>query len=89
MFLRATGIQTAVLLRTSEINSSAGDGHTICNNFGDVSMNKVDVHSHFLPDIYQAALEKLGKTRPDGIASLPKWNQSIGGCYDRNIPWFC
>jgi predicted TIM-barrel fold metal-dependent hydrolase len=37
-------------------------------------MKKIDVHSHFLPDIYQAALEKLGKTRPDGIASLPKWS---------------
>jgi hypothetical protein len=37
-------------------------------------MKKIDAHSHFLPDIYQAALEKLGKTRPDGIASLPKWS---------------
>jgi hypothetical protein len=74
MFLRNTGIQTAVLLRTSEINSSSDDGHTSCNNVGDVSMKKVDVHSHFLPGIYQAALEKLDKTRPDGIASLPKWS---------------
>jgi hypothetical protein len=47
----------------------------ICNNFGDVSVKKVvDVHSHFLPDIYQPALEKLVKTWPDGIASLPKWS---------------
>jgi hypothetical protein len=34
-------------------------------------MGKV-VHSHFLPDIYQATLEKLGKTRPNGIASFPQ-----------------
>jgi hypothetical protein len=37
-------------------------------------MKKVDVHSHFLPEIYQAVLEQLGKTRPDGIASLPNWS---------------
>lgn len=37
-------------------------------------MKKVAVHSHFLPGIYQAALEKLGTKRPDGIASLTKWS---------------
>jgi hypothetical protein len=30
-------------------------------------MKKVDVYSHFLPNIYQAALEEPDKTWPDGV----------------------
>jgi hypothetical protein len=48
---QATGIQTGILLRTSEIKSGVAHGHTSCNTFGDVSM-KVAVHSHFLQDGY-------------------------------------
>jgi hypothetical protein len=45
------GIQTGILLRTSEIKSAEAHGHTICNTFRDVSM-KVAIHSHFLPEGY-------------------------------------
>jgi predicted TIM-barrel fold metal-dependent hydrolase len=37
-------------------------------------MKRVDVHSHFIPEAYRAALERNGQSQPDGIASLPAWD---------------
>lgn len=38
-------------------------------------MNRVDVHSHFLPDFYRDALEAAGLGQADGIAALPQWSE--------------
>jgi predicted TIM-barrel fold metal-dependent hydrolase len=34
---------------------------------------RIDVHSHFLPGCYTAALSAAGHAPPDGIAELPAW----------------
>src|ERR1700677_732197 len=35
---------------------------------------KIDVHAHFLPDIYRTALLHAGHQQPDGIPWLPEWS---------------
>jgi hypothetical protein len=37
-------------------------------------MTRIDVHSHFIPPVYRAALEAHGRAQPDGIAKLPEWS---------------
>jgi predicted TIM-barrel fold metal-dependent hydrolase len=37
-------------------------------------MQRIDVHSHFIPEIYRAALEMNDLMRPDGIAVMPAWS---------------
>lgn len=36
---------------------------------------RIDVHAHFLPDFYSAALHEAGLSAPDGIRALPEWNE--------------
>jgi predicted TIM-barrel fold metal-dependent hydrolase len=36
--------------------------------------DRIDVHTHFLPDFYMEALNSAGLSRLDGIAGLPKWS---------------
>ena len=36
---------------------------------------RIDMHCHFLPDFYMSALMEAGESKPDGIASLPHWDE--------------
>lgn len=36
--------------------------------------NKIDVHAHYLPDSYRAALLTAGHDRPDGFPQVPAWS---------------
>lgn len=36
--------------------------------------NKIDVHAHYLPDSYRAALIAAGLDRPDGFPHVPTWS---------------
>jgi predicted TIM-barrel fold metal-dependent hydrolase len=36
--------------------------------------NKIDVHAHYLPDSYRAALLAAGHDRPDGFPHVPAWS---------------
>ena len=36
--------------------------------------NKIDVHAHYLPDSYRAALLAAGHDRPDGFPQVPTWS---------------
>ena len=38
------------------------------------STDRIDVHTHFLPDFYVEALNSAGLSRLDGIVGLPKWS---------------
>jgi 6-methylsalicylate decarboxylase len=35
---------------------------------------KIDVHAHYLPDGYRAALQRAGHDQPDGMPWLPEWS---------------
>lgn len=35
---------------------------------------RIDVHSHFLPPFYTAALQETGHSRPDGMPGIPPWS---------------
>lgn len=37
---------------------------------------RIDVHHHFVPDYYRAALLAAGVTRPDGMAAIPDWDEA-------------
>ncbi|HEY1740741.1 MAG TPA: amidohydrolase family protein [Acidimicrobiia bacterium] len=34
----------------------------------------IDVHAHFVPDGYRAALERAGHAQPDGMPAIPAWS---------------
>jgi len=36
--------------------------------------DRIDVHVHFIPDFYRAALVAAGYSRLDGIQALPGWD---------------
>jgi predicted TIM-barrel fold metal-dependent hydrolase len=35
---------------------------------------KIDVHAHFVPDGYRAALSRAGHDHPDGMPAIPHWS---------------
>jgi predicted TIM-barrel fold metal-dependent hydrolase len=35
---------------------------------------KIDVHAHFVPDGYRAALSRAGHDQPDGMPAVPQWS---------------
>lgn len=37
---------------------------------------RIDVHVHFVPDFYRAALVAAGHAKPDGMAAIPDWDAS-------------
>ena len=37
--------------------------------------DKIDVHAHYIPEVYREALVAAGQDRPDGIPGLPEWNE--------------
>lgn len=36
--------------------------------------NKIDLHAHYLPDLYRTALIDAGHEQPDGFPQLPAWS---------------
>lgn len=40
-----------------------------------MSRRRIDVHAHFVPEVYRAALESAGIDRPDGIKAVPQWTE--------------
>lgn len=40
-----------------------------------MSRRRIDVHAHFLPDVYQSALAEAGISQPDGIMAVPSWDE--------------
>jgi predicted TIM-barrel fold metal-dependent hydrolase len=39
-----------------------------------MSVRRIDVHAHFLPDEYRRAAEGAGHAQPDGFPELPTWS---------------
>ncbi len=39
-----------------------------------VEQGRVDVHAHFIPDLYRDALLEAGHGRPDGMPAIPPWS---------------
>jgi predicted TIM-barrel fold metal-dependent hydrolase len=39
--------------------------------------DKIDVHAHYIPDMYRDALVAAGQAQPDGIPGLPDWNEEM------------
>jgi 6-methylsalicylate decarboxylase len=35
---------------------------------------KIDVHAHYIPDGYRAALQRAGQGQPDGMPWIPEWS---------------
>jgi len=42
-----------------------------------MSRRRVDVHAHFLPEVYRRALAEAGIDRPDGIKAVPTWSEQL------------
>jgi predicted TIM-barrel fold metal-dependent hydrolase len=42
-----------------------------------MSAGKIDVHAHYLPQVYRDALVAAGQAQPDGIPGLPEWNETM------------
>jgi 6-methylsalicylate decarboxylase len=38
---------------------------------------RIDVHAHYIPDVYWAALVAAGQARPDGIPAVPDWSEGV------------
>ena len=38
-------------------------------------LQKIDLHSHFVPDFYRDALLKAGHKNPDGMPAIPQWSE--------------
>ncbi|MGA2952975.1 MAG: amidohydrolase family protein [Caulobacteraceae bacterium] len=38
------------------------------------TVERVDVHAHFLPEFYRAALIEAGHDKPDGMPAIPQWD---------------
>ncbi|KAK5945400.1 hypothetical protein PMZ80_002605 [Knufia obscura] len=38
-------------------------------------LQKLDLHSHFVPDFYRDALLKAGYQHPDGMPAIPQWSE--------------
>jgi predicted TIM-barrel fold metal-dependent hydrolase len=41
------------------------------------SNGKIDLHAHYIPDVYRDALVAAGQAKPDGIPGLPEWNETL------------
>jgi 6-methylsalicylate decarboxylase len=41
---------------------------------GDIDQVKIDVHAHYIPDGYRAALQRAGHDNPDGMPWVPEWS---------------
>jgi predicted TIM-barrel fold metal-dependent hydrolase len=39
--------------------------------------DKIDVHAHYVPEVYREALVSAGQDRPDGIPALPEWSEAL------------
>ncbi|MGB7802821.1 hypothetical protein [Buttiauxella sp.] len=37
-------------------------------------VQRIDVHSRFLPECYRAALAAAGHSKPSGMPAIPEWN---------------
>ena len=42
-----------------------------------MSRRRVDVHVHFVPEVYRAALQRAGVDHPDGIKAVPEWSEDL------------
>lgn len=42
-----------------------------------MSRRRIDVHAHFLPEVYRRALADAGIDRPDGIKAVPAWSEQL------------
>jgi hypothetical protein len=41
-----------------------------------MATERIDVHAHYLPEVYRDALVTAGQTQPDGIPALPDWSEA-------------
>ena len=41
-----------------------------------MSISRIDVHFHYLPDFYRQALADSGHSRPDGMPAIPAWSEA-------------
>lgn len=41
-----------------------------------MSRRRIDVHTHFVPEVYAQALAAAGITQPDGIKATPSWSEA-------------
>lgn len=40
-----------------------------------MTRRRIDVHTHFVPEVYRQALQNAGINRPDGIKATPEWSE--------------
>jgi predicted TIM-barrel fold metal-dependent hydrolase len=40
-----------------------------------MSLTRIDVHAHFLPDFYREAMTAAGIDHPDGMPAIPSWSE--------------
>ena len=40
-------------------------------------IRRIDVHAHYIPEFYREILVQSGLGQPDGIGSLPPWDENI------------
>jgi 6-methylsalicylate decarboxylase len=39
--------------------------------------DRIDVHAHYIPEVYRDALIAAGQAQPDGIPALPEWDETL------------
>ena len=39
-------------------------------------VTRIDIHHHYLPDFYRAALVASGHSHPDGMSAIPDWSEA-------------
>src|ERR1700694_2783408 len=42
-----------------------------------VPKDKIDVHAHYIPEVYRDSLVREVESPPDGIPALPEWNEGL------------
>lgn len=48
---------------------------------------RIDLHVHFVPDFYRAALISADQAHPDGMAAIPAWNPQAALAFMKE--WTC
>jgi hypothetical protein len=37
----------------------------------------IDVHQHYVPEVYRRAAEAAGHGKPDGMPAIPRWDRQM------------
>jgi len=42
-----------------------------------MTIPRIDVHAHFLPDCYSDEVRAAGQAHPDGMPQIPEWSEEM------------